>query len=105
VRIIRFRTTKLIVRLYRAGTIRSWTTRKILKLSAPSVVAEENVEFSVGTKPQHTAVVIAAGRLCFIALTGRDRRAVVLKSAQHDQVVIESERRTIPNEAIDTIAK
>ena len=88
--IVRLRTAELIVWLRWARAIGCWTTRKILKLTPPAVVAKVNVELAVWTKTQHATVVISACRLFLVTLIRRHRRAVVLKRAQHDQVVIES---------------
>ena len=81
------------------------STRKILQLAAPAVVAKEDVEFAVRTKSQHAAVVITAWWLLFVALVWRHRCAVVLKRPKHDQIVIESQTGAIPNKPIDPISK
>src|SRR6185503_12818626 len=102
--IIRLRTAKLIVRLRWSRTISGWSTRQVLKLTTPSIVAKENVELAIWSKAKHAAVVIAARRLCFVTLVGRNRRSVVLKRTQHDQVVVKRQRRSIPGKTIDAVS-
>ena len=57
-RIVRFGSTKLVVRLRRAGTVCRWTTGQVLKLAATAVVAEENVQLPVWSKTKHIAIMI-----------------------------------------------
>ena len=51
--------------------------------------------------------MITACRLFFVALIRRGWRSVVLKRAQHDQVVVEAKCSSsfVPNETIDAIAQ
>src|ERR1051325_11317840 len=93
--IIGFRPAKLIVGDRWSGTVSRWSAKKILQLSAPPVIAHQNVQLTVGTEPQNAAVMIAAELLIRICLEG----------AQLDQIAIESSCRTIPNVPVDAIAE
>ena len=69
---------------------------EILQLAAAAVVAKLDVQLAVRTEPDDAAVVIAA-RLAV--------RQIVLKRAKLDQVSIERQRRSVPDETVDAVSK
>ena len=59
---------------------------------AAASIAEHNIQLTIESEREHTAVVVAARRLGLVALPGRFGRAIVLKGEQLYQVLIKCER-------------
>ena len=96
VRVIRLRAAKLIVGLSRPER----SVGQVLQLAAPADVADEDVELAIGSKCQHAAIMVpSAGGWC--RLRGKRR----LERAQHDQIPIERQRRSIPVVPVNPVAK
>jgi hypothetical protein len=76
-----------------------------LQLTAAADVAQDDVQLAVGAERDHAAVVVAGRRLGRVALARRQRSAVVLKRPQHGHVLVEHQRRAVPDEAIDAVAE
>src|SRR6185369_17221565 len=87
-RIVRFRSTKLVVR-------NRTTALDILQEASSAIVAKDDVELAVRTKAHDTAVVITPRRLT----------SILLQRAQFDQIAIECECRTVPDVPIDSISQ
>ena len=78
---------------------------QILEPAAPALVAHEQVEFAVGTKPQHAAVVIPIlGRVAGARMSGHGN-IVGLAGAQLDQVPVENQVGAVPDVTIDAVAE
>jgi len=65
----------------------------VLQQPTAAIVAHQNVQLAVWTKPQYAAVMISTQGLIGISLV----------SAQLDQVAIKCQRRAVPNVTIDAI--
>jgi hypothetical protein len=89
--VVRLRAAELIVVDARAER----AVDKVLQLPPASVVADDDVELLVRAEADHPAVVIAAQRLPRISL----------ERPQLDDVLIERERRAVPDETIDSVAE
>jgi hypothetical protein len=97
--------TELIVRHGCSGASGNWSTGEILQLTAPAYISYKDIELAIFPKRKHTAIVIAARRLTFITLTWRHRASVILEGAEFDQITIEAESTSTPEETIHAIAK
>jgi hypothetical protein len=91
VRVVRLRPAELVVR--DPGAERA--VHEVLQLSAPAVVADDDVELAVGPEPDHAPVVIAPQRLARIGL----------ERAEPDDVRVEGERRAVPREPVDAVSE
>jgi len=67
----------------------------VLHPAAAPVVADDDVELPIRSEFQHAAVVVAAKRL----------PGVGLKRVQPDEISIQGEGRSIPDESVDAIAE
>ena len=92
VRVVRLRAAELVVGLPRPER----AVLEVLHLAAPAVVAHLDVELAVLAEPDDPAVVVAARR----GIGG-----VVLEDTQLDQVEIEGEGGSVPEEAVDAVAE
>src|SRR5437764_9988803 len=94
-RVVGFGAAELIVLDDWAGAVGRRAARKILKEAAPAVVADDEVEFSVGAEAQDAAVVVAA----------RGLARVLLQRAKAYEVSVERERRAVPDVAVNAVAE
>ena len=79
--------------------------RQVLHPAATSLIAEENVELAVRPEADHTAVVVTVLAPVIRARMARNRHVVGLARAELDQIYVASQRRAVPDEAIDTVAE
>src|SRR5262249_5291272 len=77
-RVVGCGTAELIIGLPRP----EWTARQVLKLSAPTLIADLDVELAVGTKQNLSTIMVAAH-----GLTG-----VRLERTQHNDVLVRCQR-------------
>src|SRR5215813_3616102 len=83
---------KLVVRY--AGPKRA--VGKVLQLATPSVVADKNVKLAIGSEPDYATIMIAA----------LDRiGGILLKRVEPDDIPIQRQSRTVPNEAVHSVSE
>src|SRR5687767_11556024 len=104
-RIVRFGSTKLIIRNCLSGAGGCWATGKILQLTTPSHIPNEDIEFAIRPEGKDTAIMIATRGLSLVTLARRFRCSIILERAQLDQIEIKGQALTIPDETVDTIAQ
>src|SRR3990172_2678318 len=94
-RVIGFGAAELVIRHCWSRAIGGRPTGKILHVAAPSRIADENVELTVGSKGDHTSIVVTSLRL----------PGILLDSTEHDQVVVQGQAGSIPDETIHPVAQ
>src|SRR5262249_3349910 len=83
---------KLVVRY--AGPKRA--VGKVLQLATPSVIADKNVKLAIGSEPDYATIMIAA----------LDRiGGILLKRVEPDDIPIQRQSRTVPNEAVHSVSE
>src|SRR5215813_225320 len=83
---------ELVVRY--AGSKRS--VGKVLQLATSTIVADKNIKLAIGSEPDYATVMIAA----------LDRiGGILLKCVEPDEIPIQRQGRTVPNEAVHSVSE